>query len=411
MKILDLIPDSDSIAISDFKNKINYYQLKEQVKTKVEALSFLKPRDVVWVQCVNTIDTMINYLALWELGICIIPIDPQLGTLEIQALQDELPAQFFLRHPDFKKQEAIQTVSKQNSEILDAYLVQLSSGTTGRPKIILISNEALLYRAQCYRDELGLTPKDKTLCSVPLSHSHGIDCLALPTLFAGGELYLSDPATSFPYRILEWIQETKITYFSSLPQMYDLFNQMAKQKKYDLSSLRHAFCGSAALSENTALEFNKLYNLNLKQGYGLAEIGVICANFKADSNHYTSIGRPIPGIEWNVASDGELMVKSKALFSGYYKNFAETENRMENHFLKTEDLVSVDDQGFFYISGRKNDFINVLGQKVYPKEIEEKLGIIEGVAEYCITAQDDTQRGQIPVLHLVPTNQGQDKSQ
>ena len=133
-------------------------------------------------------------------------------------------------------------------------------------------------------------------------------------------------------------------------------------------------------------------------------------NLKTGQNKYHSIGEPILGIEWYLESDGELCVKSNSLFLGYYKDKEQTDTRMHNGFLKTEDLISIDDRGYFYVTGRKNDFINVMGQKVYPKEIEETLSVFSEIKEVCVTAEADSARGQIPILHLVPFNFEIDKT-
>ncbi len=407
---LNQLPTSSDLALCHQDAKISYLELHQFIRQKIIQLEFIKPRDVVWIDCKNNINTIILFFALWQKEACVVPIDSELGQIEKKYLYQEIPPQHVLcenQNDEFLNN--LKTDATQNNDILDAALVQLSSGSTGLPKIILISPQALVFRAISNRDHLQISAADKTLCSVPLSHSHGLDCLTLPTLFAGGTVYLTDPKTSFPYRILDWIEKHNITFFSSLPQMYDFFNQAAAQKKYNLSSMRHAFCGSAALAENTAIDFYKNFNLPLKQGYGLAEIGVICVNLKTSEKKYHSIGEPIPGIEWHLADDGELCVKSDSLFSGYYKNSQATAERMNGKFLKTEDLISIDDDGFFYVTGRKNDVINVMGQKLYPKEIEQFILNFKEIAESCVTSRSDEKRGQIPVLHLIAKNRDLNK--
>lgn len=399
--ILGYLAKNSDPALQDLQRQINYNELHQEVHAVIQKISPIQARDVVWLECRNNIETITFILALWQIGACVVPVDTNLGQTEKDYLYKEIPPQFILGTTETSSLHQYKITTQKNPDILDAHLVQLSSGSTGIPKIMLISLNALIFRSQSNRDHLKLTTSDKTLCSVPLSHSHGLDCLSLPTLFAGGFLLLTDPATSFPYRILEWIEKHKITFFSSLPQMYNYFNQAAEQKSYDLSSLRHAFCGSAALSENTAITFHQKFNLHLKQGYGLAEIGVICVNLRTEKQKYHSIGEPIPGINWFLEDDGELCVQSKSLFSGYYKNAAETELRITKGHLKTEDLMVIDDEGFFYITGRKNDVINVMGQKVYPKEIEQLMVQFPEIKECCVTSKEDAARGQTPVLHLI----------
>ncbi len=408
MSFIQHIPNNSKIAISTLTEHITFSQLHEKIQSTIQYYENISERSVVWIDCKNTIQTLILFISFWEKNCCVVPIDPQMTLSEIQTLHKIIAPNLIVNQTEGGNLSQISTTDLTNSDILDANTVQLSSGSTGEPKIILISNKAIIYRAISNFRHLALNETDKTLCSVPLSHSHGIDCLALPSLFSGGTLYITDPQTSFPNRILDWIEKYGITFFSSIPQMYNYFNQIYsqsyQQKKWNLSTLRYPFCGSAALSLETAKQFNKNFNLKLNQGYGLAEIGVICVNLKADSDKYDSIGEPIPGIDWKLSADSELWVRSKALFSGYYRKKEETEQRMTvDGYLMTEDLINVS-QEFLYIVGRKNDFINVMGKKVYPKEIEDQLASMGGLADYCVTSEPDPERGQVPVLHLVQSH-------
>ena len=153
---------------------------------------------------------------------------------------------------------------------------------------------------------LGLGESDRTLCTLPLSHTHGAECLALPTLMTGGTLYLKSPKFSFPLYILEEIERLGITFFSSIPQFYDFAVKLALDKTPNLSSLRLPFCGSAALARTTAEAFFQKFGVHIRQGYGLAELSVICMNMH-DSGRvaYDSVGKPIEGIEWRLDGDSK----------------------------------------------------------------------------------------------------------
>lgn len=407
MSLLKYLPSNQNVAVVTKDESLTYFELHQRIQEKIQSLNNLHKNDLVWLDCRNNLETLTSYFACWEKKCSVLPIDPKLTSVEIESLVKIVPPQHILLTTGTSLLTAVQPVASKASQLKDIRLIQMSSGSTGAPKLILIDEKALLARSKDIRSELALHDQDRTLCTVPLSHSHGIDCLALPTLWAGGTLYLFESETAFPYRILNWIEKYQITFFSSLPQMYDLFNQLGKSNKYDLKSLRYPFCGSAALSEQTAIEFNHLFGLNIRQGYGLAEIGVICLNKQSQKENYQSVGKPMSNIDWKLGPEGELLVKSDSLFKGYFDNITETEKRLVDGYLKTEDLVSVDENGFFYILGRQNDFINVLGKKVYPREIESVLTDFPDLKEYCVTGQTDPQRGEIPVLHAIKHNPDQ----
>ncbi|HVJ88383.1 MAG TPA: fatty acid--CoA ligase family protein, partial [Labilithrix sp.] len=288
--------------------------------------------------------------------------------------------------------------------------MQFSSGTTGASKGILLSHEAFFYRSHYLMRSLGLTDADRTLCALPLSHPHGSECLALPTLMAGGSLYVKSPKFSFPLYILEELAKHRITFFSSIPQFYDFAVKLGLGTPPDLSALRLPFCGSAALSQVTAENFRTKYGVHIRQGYGLAELAVICINHHDTGNIvYDSVGKPIEGIEWQLVggdseSEGELVVRSKAMFSGYINDEEATRAKLRDGWLYTGDVVSIDADGRFRIVGRKEDFIKVNGFKVYAAEVEKAIVGLPWIKECAVVSEKDALGTERIVAHIVPTD-------
>lgn len=401
MKLLNFFPKTERLALITSQFNLSYQELHNRVQEKMTQYQHFPQGSVVWLTAFNSVETIVHLIAFWELGFCVFTVDPQTKADELNSVHKKLICNIKIDGTTAQILNDIDVITDLEPELQQTALLQLTSGSTGEPKLLKISLQALIYRSKVNGEHLALTMNDKTLCTMPLSHSHGLDCLTLPTLMNHGQVLLFDPSTAFPFRILEWIKRYQVTFFSSLPQMYDLFNQLEIPQPHDFQSLRYPFCGSAALSQVTAAKFKEKFGLRLYQGYGLAEIGVICVNLDQNNAQAASIGQPLIGIEWKVESDGELLVKSPALFEGYFKNPDLTQERLEGGFLKTQDLVSVDEKGFFYISGRKNDFINVMGKKVYPREIEDHMHLFPEIKESCVIAMPDAIRGQIPVLCLV----------
>lgn len=286
----------------------------------------------------------------------------------------------------------------------DVAVMQFSSGSTAASKGILLSPEAFFYRSYLLNQALGLSEDDRTICVLPLSHTHGSECLAIPTLMGCGTLYLKSPKFSFPLYILEELEKHKITFFSSIPQFYD-FSVKLDGRSFDLSSLRHPFCGSAALARSTAESFYDKYGVHIKQGYGLAELSVICIN-QHDSGPvvYDSVGKVIPGIEWKLLGgdqEGELLVQSKAMFSGYINDEENTREKLQGGWLHTGDIVRVDEYGLLRIVGRKEDFIKVNGFKVYASEVEKVLVGHDAIKECAVLSEKDDVGTEKIVAHVV----------
>ncbi|KAB2910508.1 MAG: acyl--CoA ligase [Kofleriaceae bacterium] len=281
-------------------------------------------------------------------------------------------------------------------------IMQFSSGTTGASKGILLGHEALYCRSHYLSRALGLGASDRTLCTLPLSHTHGAECLALPTLMTGGTLFLKSPRFAFPLYILEELERLRITFFSAIPQFYDVAVKLSLPRTLDLSALRLPFCGSAALARATAEAFHATYGVHIRQGYGLAELSVICVNMHEGGRVvYDSVGKVLDGIEWRVTDDGELLVRSKAMFTGYINGEAATRERLRDGWLHTGDVVAVDDDGMFRIVGRKEDFIKVNGFKVYASEVETAIIAVDWIAECAVTAERDDVGSESIVAHVV----------
>ena len=108
----------------------------------------------------------------------------------------------------------------------------------------------------------------------------------------------------------------------------------------------------------------------LIEGYGLTEGGVATLN-PLDRPKSGSIGRPLPGVEIRLADDGELFLRSPAVFSGYYNDEASTAAVLQDGWLATGDIAEVDEEGYIYITGRKKELIvSSNGKKIYPARIE-----------------------------------------
>jgi acyl-CoA synthetase (AMP-forming)/AMP-acid ligase II len=281
-------------------------------------------------------------------------------------------------------------------------IMQFSSGTTAASKGILLGHEALYYRSHYLSRAIGLGESDRTLCTLPLSHTHGAECLALPSLMTGGTLFLKSPRFSFPLYILEELERLRITFFSAIPQFYDVAVKLSLARPLDLGALRLPFCGSAALARTTAEAFFAKYGVHIRQGYGLAELSVICVNMHDGGQViYDSVGKVLDGIEWRVTDDGELLVRSKAMFTAYINAEAATRERLRDGWLHTGDIVTVDDASRFRIVGRKEDFIKVNGFKVYAAEVETAIIAFDWVAECAVIGERDAVGSESLVAHLV----------
>ncbi|MFD3534765.1 class I adenylate-forming enzyme family protein [Streptomyces sp. NPDC058661] len=276
------------------------------------------------------------------------------------------------------------------------FVVHCTSGSTGEPKGIVMSQAAIATRVRLWSGELELVPSDVVLCALPLSHCHGIDILTLPGLLNGATVVFAQGSRLTGRGLARRIEERGVTVMSGLPLMYRMLTSVRGVPATALRTLRLAVAGSAPLGTSTQEAFLERYGLPLRQVYGLSEIAAIC--FDKEYVGKGSVGRPVAGVEHRlepVAAGGagtpdvhELYVRGPALARGYYRDPAATAEMFEDGWLRTHDLVRADEDGW-YVLGRRSGFINVAGNKVGPLEVEAALRECPGVLESAVVGVPD----------------------
>lgn len=275
------------------------------------------------------------------------------------------------------------------------WVVHCTSGSTGEPKGIVMSQAAIGARVGLWRGELGLRPDDVVLCPLPLAHCHGIDILTLPALLAGATVVFARGDRLTGRGLARQIGRHAVTLMSGLPVLYQLLTETKQLPQDWARSLRTVVSGSAPLGLDTQAAFHERFGVPLRQVYGLSEIGIIC--FDKAYTGRGSIGTPVAGVEWRLepAPPGagqeplhELYVRGPALARGYYRDPAASAEMFEDGWLRTRDLVRADPGGW-YVRGRLSGFVNVAGNKVGPLQVEAALRGCPGVLDSAVVGVAD----------------------
>jgi len=291
------------------------------------------------------------------------------------------------------------------SGLLDAAVVHWSSGTTGRPKPIVVTREALEFRIAAAAAAFSLQPGDRMLCMVPLSHCHGLDCISLPALAAGAELVLMDPRLATPEAVAAAIERHGVTHVSGMPRFWSRLLE-SDVTPAALASLRVPLCGSAALHPDVARGFAERFGRRIRAGYGMTEIGVVCCPLPQPPPRFDDVGPVLPGLQWKIHEPdpqgvGELWVRSPGDARGYLDDDIDRV-RTPDGWWRTQDLVRVTDGGALAIVGRASGFLNVNGSKADPHEIEHAIEALPWVAECAVKGVADASGGQEVVAFVAP---------
>jgi long-chain acyl-CoA synthetase len=286
----------------------------------------------------------------------------------------------------------------------DTAVLLYTAGTTGRPKGAELTHFNMFHNASFCADRLvGLTSEDVGLACLPLFHSFGQTCVMNALIYAGGTISMLPRFE--PDKALEAIQRDRVTLFAGVPTMYFYMLHYPDAERFDVSSLRLAISGGAALPVPVMRGFEKRYHVNVMEGYGLSETSPVASfNVRERQRKPGSIGLPIWGSEMRVVDDGdvpvplgsegEIVLRGPNLMKGYYKRPESTAEAMRNGWFHTGDVARIDEEGYFFIVDRKKDMINRGGFNVYPREVEEVLYGHPAVSEAAVIGVHDEALGE-----------------
>lgn len=272
-------------------------------------------------------------------------------------------------------------------------LVKLTSGSTGDPVGVCLSEEALLAGIDHIVDGMGIGPRDRVLVAIPLSHSYGFDNGVLSLAVAGTPLVLEP--SFYPSPLLAALAEGEIDFFPAVPP---LVRGLAEAEwPLDLR-LRTVICAGAPLPVETARRFHARSGRRVHQFYGSTETGGITFETAPEEPAAEgSVGRPLPGVALDFAEGGIVEVRSAANYGAHLGRDCALRPRVAI----PGDTGELDATGRLRLTGRSADICNVGGRKIPAAALEEALRDATGVEELAVVGIDDPVRGDRIVAFLV----------
>lgn len=286
----------------------------------------------------------------------------------------------------------------------DTAVILYTSGTTGRPKGAELSHSNMFMNATISADRVLLLGDGAVgLAVLPLFHSFGQSCVMNVLFYSGGTMTLLPRFE--PQKALEIMVRDKVNFFAGVPTMYFYLLNFPGADQFDLSSLERCISGGSAMPVEVMLAFNKKYNVQIIEGYGLSETSPVASfNHLDQPTRPGSIGTPMWGVELRVTNDegsrqpdgelGEIAIRGHNVMKGYYNRAEATSEVVRNGWFHTGDIGYRDGDGFFYIKDRVKDMILRGGFNVYPREIEEILYAHPAVAEAAVIGVPDAALGE-----------------
>jgi len=302
------------------------------------------------------------------------------------------------------------------AELKDTAIYQYTSGTTGASKGVILTHENLSRQVQQLQCWLKMLEKgnERIIAALPFFHIFGLSSvLNFSIANAWTTILLPKP---YPYPIYEAIQRYSATIVVLVPAMFQALLDTPSLDLSAINSVKIFLSGSETLSLETVKSFLDKTGHPIVEGYGLTEASPVTHLMPPGylKNKLGSIGLPLPDTmcrivdletgETNVpiGEPGELIIKGPQVMKRYLNRPMESTCTLKDGWIYTQDIVTMDEDGFFYLIDRKNDMIVSRGYYIYPREVEELILEHPKVKEVCVVNYPSPQQGEVAAAFVVP---------
>ena len=353
--------------IADDGTRLTYGELAERVAERAKELQ----RGVLqFCLCKNSIESVVEYLACLEAGAPVVLLDATKDPETIENLRKIYKPGETKCHPDLA-------------------LCLTTSGSTGSPKLVRLTKRNILANAESIAEYLQIDEKERPVTMLPMYYSYGLSIIN-SHLLKGATILLTDK-TYAQREFWNFLKENEASSMSGVPYTWELLRRL-RFMRMNLPSVKTMTQAGGKLNAEIAKEYIQWAKSQGKRFivmYGQTEATARMSYlpWKNAEEKYASIGVVIPGGEFSLAEDGELIYKGENVSMGYAECAEDLMNDDENHgILHTGDMARVDEDGFYYITGRKKRFVKIWGNRCNLDQIEQ---LVKPIITTCACAGVD----------------------
>ncbi|MGM0547228.1 MAG: class I adenylate-forming enzyme family protein [Bacteroidota bacterium] len=424
-------PEKEAIIDTVSGERYTYRMLNRSANRLAGYLQHEKgfaPGDRVAVVSKNSVEYLLLFFACAKIGVVLAPLNYRLPEAGLQELIDDCDPHLVIFSEEFSFIDDESTVSlsfeelgmqmhsyRVDPEIYEAdpddiAMILYTSGTTGKSKGAMISWRQIHWNSINTEISLELTGQDCAFVNTPFYHTGGWHVLLTPLIHHGGKLVLQPEFNAAECNTL--IEKEEITILFGIPTMLRMMMEESNFDQVDVSSVRFAICGGESCPIPIINRY-KEKGIPIRQGYGLTEAGPNCYSLPAEDaiRKKGSVGFPNFHIGVKIVDDqnqevpqgevGELLMKGPHIFAGYWKNPEATEQTIDDGWVHTGDLFRCDEDGYYYIVGRKKEMYISGGENVYPIQVEKVIYDHEAVSQVAVIGVPDEQWGETGCAFIV----------
>jgi benzoate-CoA ligase len=421
-------------AIVSASRRLSYRELHSQVNRATHWLRRrgLKPEQRVLLVMLDSPELVIVFLAVVQAGGIAVPLNPWLSVEDYQFYAKDSRASFVVTdhsssHPlalefaapvlDSRSIWEIQSEDESFSETVtdsdDVAFWLYSSGSTGRPKAVVHAHTDLVVSCETYaREILQIQPSDVLFSTAKIFFAYGLgNSLAFPLYF--GASVVLDPERTTAERIAEILRQHRPTIFFSVPSFFSRL--LARQGEHQMDSVRLWVSAGEHLPVEVFQKWREVSGKEIIDGLGTTEMTHIFISNRPGACKPGSSGRKVPGYDVRITNDlgnrlppfeiGNLMVSGDSAALHYWHNREKTREVFRGKWVLTGDKYYVDDEGYYFFSGRADDLFKVGGSWVIPREVEKALLSHKAVREAAVVGVKD-QQGLIKARAYVVLHEG-----
>jgi long-chain acyl-CoA synthetase len=420
--------NNSQIALIEEDRKWTFGELAAEVDAIAAMLKEKVPGDTVGILLLNSQAYVATLLGTWKAGKTAVPLNYLLPPQELAYIIKDsgmsalITSQFFAQavaavKPLFGARGVILMADDPGfaprvtkpvvPEYQDPALYLYTSGTTGKPKGVVLTHRNLAHNVEACQTAGEFDQRDSFLCLIPFFHTYAITGTILLPLLSGCKMVLVD--RFHPVKVLKLIEEHAISVFLAIPSMYRVL--ALTEGEFKVASIRFPISGGEPLPVVVAEAFEKRFGVPIFEGYGQTEASPVISLNVPGKRKLGTVGPALPGVEIAIWDDekkplgvdvvGEIMVRGHSVMKGYYNLPDETSKTITSEWLHTGDLGKMDSDGFVTITGRKKDLIISAGENIYPREIEEVLAQHPKVKEVAVIGVKDEVRGEVPKAFVI----------